>query len=71
MGYLVWAGAILTLAGFAGIIGTILAVTHARRSVRDDAALRAALGRILPWNLAALLLSCLGLMAVVLGVILD
>lgn len=71
MAVLVWTGAVLTLAGFAGIIATIVAVVRARRSAPDDAALRARLGRILPWNIGALLLSCLGLMAVVTGVILG
>lgn len=71
MAYLVWAGAALTLTGFIGIIGTIVAVARARRAGLDDAALRVRLGRILPWNLGALFLSCLGLMAVVMGVILG
>jgi hypothetical protein len=71
MAYLVWAGIFLTLAGFAGIVGTIVAVARARRSIQDDAALRSRLGQILPWNLGALLLSCLGLMAVVVGVIMG
>jgi hypothetical protein len=71
MAGLVWAGVALTLAGFAGIIGTIVAVARARRAGLDDAGLRARLGRVLPWNIGALLLSCLGLMAVVTGLILG
>ena len=59
------------LGAFAGIVGTIVAVARARRAGLDDAALRARLARILPWNVGALLLSCLGLMAVVVGVILG
>jgi hypothetical protein len=69
--YLVWAGAVLTLAGFTGIIGTIVAVARARRAELDDAALRVRLGHILPWNLGALFLSCLGMVAMVTGVILG
>jgi hypothetical protein len=37
----------------------------------DDAALRARLNRVLPVNVGALLLSMLGLMSVVVGVILS
>jgi hypothetical protein len=71
MELLVWLGAALTLAGFAGILWTILAVSRARRAGLDDDALRTRLGQILPWNVGALLLSCLGLMLVVVGVILG
>jgi hypothetical protein len=71
MTYLVWAGTAMTLAGFAGIIGTIVAVARARRAGLGDAALRARLGQILPWNLGAFLLSALGLMAVVTGILLG
>lgn len=71
MDYLVWAGVALTLVGFTGILGTIIAVSRARRAGLEDAALRMRLGRIIPWNLGALLLSCLGLMAVVTGVMLG
>ncbi len=71
MELLVWLGAALTLVGFAGILWTIVAVARARRAGLDDAALRTRLGQILPWNVGALLLSCLGLMLVVVGVILG
>ena len=71
MAYLVWAGAALTATGFAGIIGTIVAVARARRAGLDDAGLRARLGQILPWNLGAFMISALGLMAVVTGIILG
>lgn len=71
MELLVWLGAALTLLGFAGIVWTIVAVARARRAGLDDPALRTRLGQILPWNVGALLLSCLGLMLVVVGVILG
>ena len=71
MAYLVWAGVALTVTGFAGIIGTIVAVARARRAGLDDAGLRARLGQILPWNLGAFMISALGLMAVVTGIILG
>jgi hypothetical protein len=71
MEWLVWIGAGLTALGFAGIVWTIVAVARARRAGLDDAGLRARLGQILPWNLGALFVSCLGLMLVVVGVILG
>lgn len=71
MEILVWIGAALTVAGFAGIVWTIVAVSRARKAGLDDAGLRARLGQILPWNIGAFMLSCLGLMAVVVGVMLG
>ncbi|SHI35705.1 hypothetical protein [Wenxinia saemankumensis] len=67
---LVWIGAAITVAGFAGIVWTIIAVSRARRAGLDDAALRARLQRIMPMNVGALFLSFLGLMLVVVGIIL-
>lgn len=71
MELLIWIGAAVTLAGFAGIVWSILAVTRARRQGLDDAALRARLNQILPLNVGALFLSFLGLMLVVVGIILK
>ncbi len=67
---LVWFGAAITIVGFAGIVASIVAVTRARRAGLDDDALRARLNKVLPLNMGALLLSFLGLMMVVVGVIL-
>ncbi len=71
MELLVWMGAAITLAGFAGIVWSIVAVTRARRQGLDDSALRTRLNSILPLNIGALFLSFLGLMLVVVGVILK
>lgn len=71
MEILVWVGAIITLAGFAGIIWSMFAVWRAKKAGLDDAGLRARLNRILPVNLAALALSMVGLMCVVVGVLLS
>jgi hypothetical protein len=71
MAILVWIGAAITLIGFGGIVWTIFAVRSARNAGLPDDALRAKLGRILPVNLAALAVSMLGLMFVVVGVILG
>ena len=71
MEILVWSGAAVTLAGFGGIIWSILAVFRAKKAGFDDAGLRARLNRILPVNLGALLLSVIGLMMVVVGILLG
>ena len=68
---LVWAGALLTLAGLAGIVWCILAVRRARKAGLDEAALRAVLQRVVAVNLGAFGLSALGLGAVVAGLILG
>lgn len=71
MEILVLAGAAISLVGLAGIVWSLLAVMRARRSIKDDAALRARIREILPVNLGALLFSVLGLMAIVIGLILG
>jgi len=68
---LVWIGAILSIAGMCGLIWCIVRVLRARRQKLDDEALRAVVQSVLPYNLGALLLSMLGLMLVVVGVILG
>ena len=71
MGWLIWIGAAMTLAGVAGILWCIVMVTRARRAGLDDAALKAALQRVVAVNLGALGLSALGLGAVVAGLMLG
>lgn len=67
---LIWAGAALTLLGVAGLGYCILAVARAKRAGLDEAALRAALQRVVTLNLAAVGVSALGLAAVVAGILL-
>lgn len=71
MDILIWIGAIVTLLGFAGIVWSLIAVVRARRAGLDDVAMRARLQRIVPVNVGALLLSILGLLAVVVGILLG
>jgi len=71
MQWLIWGGAAVTLVGFAGILYSILAVLRARRAGLPDDALRVRMQQVLPVNIGALLLSMLGLMAVIVGIILD
>ncbi|AZV77799.1 hypothetical protein EBB79_07755 [Parasedimentitalea marina] len=68
---LVWIGAIISIAGLGGLVWCILHVLRARKQNLDDEALRAVVQSVLPYNLGALLLSMLGLMLVVVGVILG
>lgn len=71
MEILIWIGAVVTLLGFAGIVWSLIAVVRARRAGLEDAALRARVQRIVPVNVGALLLSILGLLAVVAGILLG
>ena len=68
---IIWAGAALSLMGLAGIIWCILRVSRARRAKLGDDEMRAVVAAVLPVNLAALFLSVIGLMLVVVGVLLG
>ncbi|WP_290558993.1 hypothetical protein [Aestuariivita sp.] len=68
---IIWVGVALSLVGLAGLIWSIVRVARARRTLTEDAALRAEIQKALPLNLGALLLSVLGLMMVVLGIFLG
>jgi hypothetical protein len=71
MDYLVWIGTAVTLAGVAGLVLCIVQVRRARAAGLDDAAMRAALQRVVTLNLAALGASALGLGLVVAGILLG
>ena len=71
MAALVWIGTAITLVGLAGLAMSILRVMQARGAAADDADLRLRLQRIIPLNLGAFLLSALGLMMVVAGLLLS
>ncbi len=68
---LIWAGAVLTLAGLSGILWCIWAVAKARRMGLDEAAFRTRMQRIVAVNMGALAASVLGLMAVIIGIMLG
>jgi hypothetical protein len=68
---LIWTGAALTLAGIAGLGYCVLKALRARKSGLDDAAMRAALQKVVTLNLAALGVSALGLMLVIAGILLG
>jgi hypothetical protein len=71
MELLIWIGAALTMLGVAGLVVCVVMGLQAKRSGQDDEAIRASLKKIVALNLAALMLSFLGLMAVVVGIILS
>lgn len=71
MDWLIWAGAAVTLLGLAGLVWCIVRVAAARRAGLPDADLRARLRQVVALNLAALLVSALGLMLVVVGIVLG
>lgn len=68
---LVWGGAALTLLGLAVLLWCIVTVIRIRRAGLDENAFRARMQGILAVNMGALVISALGLMAVVLGIILG
>jgi uncharacterized membrane protein len=71
MQVMIWAGALLTLAGVAGLVYCILRAVRARRAGLEDAEMRAELQRVVLINTAALGLSVLGLALVVMGIVLG
>ena len=70
MDILIWIGAAVTVLGFVGVVWSIVLMMRARRAGLDDAGMRQRLQTALPVNVGALLLSMLGLMLVVVGIIL-
>lgn len=70
MQYMIWGGAVVTLASVFMLGWCVVMAMRVRRAGLDDAATKAALQKVLIWNMAALAVAALGLMAVVIGVIL-
>jgi len=70
MEYLIWGGTAVTLASVAMLGWCGILALRVRRAGLDEAATRAGLQRVLIWNMGALAVAALGLMAVVVGVIL-
>ena len=71
MANLVWIGAIVSLLGLAGLVWCIVRVCNARKAWRGDDELRVVLQKVVPVNSAALFLSVIGLMMVVIGILLG
>jgi hypothetical protein len=68
---LVWAGAAVSVAGVLGLIWCIIYVFKLRKAGLDDATLRAKMQKAVMVNFAALGVSTLGLMLVVVGIFLG
>ncbi|MDT8328704.1 MAG: hypothetical protein RQ750_15200 [Roseovarius sp.] len=71
MEILIWLGAAVSLAGMVGLIWCIASVWKARKAGLNEEALRAAVQKVVPLNAAALFLSVIGLMMVVIGILLS
>ena len=68
---LVWIGALLALAGLGGLAYCIAVAVKARREGLEGPAMEARLRKLVALNLAALGVSTLGLMLVILGMFLG
>ncbi|MBK6468855.1 MAG: hypothetical protein IPL38_19065 [Rhodobacter sp.] len=68
---MIWAGALVSLVGVAGLVYCVLRALRARRAGLQDEAMRAELQRVVVINMGALAVSALGLMLVVLGIFLG
>ena len=71
MTYVIWGGAALSLIGVATLLWCIVLALRARRANLPEPDMRARLQRVVVLNMAALAISGLGLMAVVVGIILQ
>lgn len=68
---MIWTGAGVTLIGVVGLIGCVIYAIRLRRAGLPEAEFRAALKRGVMWNTAALFVSVVGLMLVILGIALG
>ncbi|WP_101340684.1 hypothetical protein [Cereibacter azotoformans] len=71
MEWMIWIGAAISLAGVGGLVWCIWLALSARRSGLPDAEIRERLQRVVVLNLAALGVSAIGLMCVVVGILLG
>ena len=70
MEILIWIGSILSLLGLVGLLWCIKTVLRAKKAAVSEAELRMNLQKVVPFNMAALFLSAIGLMLVILGIML-
>ena len=70
MEILIWIGSILSLLGLAGLLWCIKTILRAKKAAVSDEELRISLQKVVPFNMAALFLSAIGLMLVILGIML-
>jgi hypothetical protein len=67
MTMVIWAGATVTLIGVAALIWCVVMAVRARREGLTGPAMQARLQRVVVWNMAALALSGIGLVGVILA----
>jgi protein-S-isoprenylcysteine O-methyltransferase Ste14 len=70
MDLLIWFGSILSIIGLIGLFWCIKTVLRAKKLATSDEELRRSLQKVVPFNMAALFLSAIGLMLVILGIML-
>ena len=70
MEILIWIGSILSILGLIGLLWCIKTVSKAKKLADSDEELRTSLQKVVPLNMAALFLSAIGLMLVILGIML-
>ena len=70
MEILIWIGSIVSLLGLVGLLWCIKTVLRAKKAAVSDEELRVSLQKVVPFNMAALFLSAIGLMLVILGIML-
>lgn len=68
---LIWIGALVSLVGIAGLVWCVLIALRAKREGLDETAMKERLQRVVAINMGALLLSAVGLMMVVIGILLG
>ena len=68
MDVLIWTGAAVSILGLIGVVYCIVRVMSARKSSLTDEQLKVILQKVLPLNMAALFISVIGLMMVILGI---
>lgn len=70
MEILIWIGTALTVAGILGLLWCVKLVLGIKKRNLPDAETKTAMQRVIALNMAALFISAIGLMMVVVGVIL-
>ena len=71
MTVLIWVGTVVSVVGLFGLLFCIRKVIQAKKIAENEEALRYAVRSVLPLNLGSLLLSAIGLMTVVIGIIMG
>lgn len=68
---LIWGGAAVTLLGVVGLAAVVVFVLRVKKCALPEEDMRRALQKGVAWNMAALFVSVLGLMAVIVGITLG